>query len=33
MQCGWVMQMDFGRVMKKVFTVTKTKIAVVVFAC
>lgn len=33
MQCGWVIQMDFGRAMKKVFTVTKTETAVVVLAC
>lgn len=33
MQCGWVMQMDFGRVMEKVLTVTKTEIAEVVLAC
>lgn len=33
MQCGWVMQMDFGREMKKVSAVTNTKIVVVVLDC
>lgn len=33
MQCGWVMQMDFGKKMKKVSAVTNTKIALVVLYC
>lgn len=33
MQCGWVMQMDFGKEMKKVYAVANTKIAVVVLDC
>lgn len=33
MQRGWVMQMDFGREMKKVYAVTNAKIAVVVLGC